>query len=522
MTSKYTLERNRLALAIGTVLAVGAAQAGEDANIVVTTTEDAPVGTITDECTLRDAVASAQDQAAIGGCDSGQDIINIIGFDEALSHSVITLSEGQIGIDDPETLGISGPVPGDPDGITIDGNHESRLFRIHGGTQVGLKYLTLTGGQTATGSGEMYDNAGGAIRATNTDLFIEDVVLTNNRTDAFPAPGGALDADGVELEIHDSVFSNNSTLDDNSWGGAMELTHSDVTIRNSVIENNSTNGAFSRGGAMRVHHGSLEVTRSTFKHNATLGEGSKGGAIHASSLPVTLTESTIESNSTEQSPGGGLYVSHDEITLTNSTVSGNTAGGNGSTGGGIHSHRSDLVLEQSTISGNSATSDGGGIYFNEGDVEDHTFGIMYSTVAFNSSDQGGTDGIHHAGDYSFNLRTSLVVQDEPGSIGCNREPDKYLYSLSTDATCAGSASDASDIALAPLARNGGSTPTHAISTNSVAVDAGAQCHTQYGVLHDQRDFPRPGLGTSDCDAGAFEAQPDEAIFNDAFYEGPMR
>lgn len=522
MTSKYTLDRNRLALAIGTLLAVGPIQAGEDANIVVTTIEDAPVGTVTDACTLRDAVASAQEQTAVGGCDSGQDIINIIGFEEALSESVITLSEGPIGIDDPETLGISGPVPGDPAGITIDGNHQSRLFRIDGGTQVGFKYLTLSGGQTAAGGGGTYDYGGGAIRATNTDLFIEDVILTNNRTDAFPAPGGALDADDVDLEIRDSVFRENSTHGDNSWGGAMELTDSDVTIENTVIKNNSTNGNFSRGGAMRVHHGSLELSRSKVEDNVTLGENSPGGAIEASNAPITITESSIESNATKQSPGGGLHVSHDEITLNKSTVSGNTAGGNDSTGGGIHSHRSDLTLEQSTISNNSATNDGGGILFNEGDVEDRTFAVVYSTIAVNSSDQGGTDGIHHVGDYNFTLRTSLVVQDSPEEVGCNREPDKYTYSLSTDATCAGSASDPADIALAPLSDNGGRTRTHSISTTSDAVDAGIQCHTQYGADSDQRDYPRPGHGTSECDAGAFEAQPDAMIFRDAFYVDPMR
>ena len=52
-----------------------------------------------------------------------------------------------------------------------------------------------------------------------------------------------------------------------------------------------------------------------------------------------------------------------------------------------------------------------------------------------------------------------------------------------------------------FANNFGPTDTHALLVGSVAIDAGqlAECPPT-----DQRGFPRPELGGTDCDSGAFE------------------
>jgi hypothetical protein len=64
-----------------------------------------------------------------------------------------------------------------------------------------------------------------------------------------------------------------------------------------------------------------------------------------------------------------------------------------------------------------------------------------------------------------------------------------------------------ELALEPLADNLGPTETHALLPGSVAIDAAvlADCPTV-----DQRGFPRPEPGGSDCDSGAFERQAEAA------------
>ena len=232
-------------MTIGSLLTCSLAQAGEDPNIIVTTTEDAAIDSPTGECTLRAAVESAQTQSAVDGCEAGQSIINIIGFESELAESTITLTEGQIQIHDPETLVIQGPVAEAPAGITIDGGGNSRLFDIEGGVQVGMKYLTLSGGQTTEGG---YSGGGAAINARDTTLLLEQVVISGNRTDGSLAAGGAILAVDVDLSLANATITGNSTHDSNSRGGAMNLVRSQVSISNSVISHNSTDGLHAQGG----------------------------------------------------------------------------------------------------------------------------------------------------------------------------------------------------------------------------------------------------------------------------------
>ena len=514
MQCKYALRKNRLAVTISSVLACGVVHAGEDANIIVTTTEDAPIGSLTDECTLRAAVEAAQTESVVDGCESGQAIINIIGFDTSLANSTITLTEGEIEIEDPDTLVIRGPVDGDPSGITIDGGGDSRLFNIEGGVQVGMKYMTLTNGKTV-GSGYAY--GGGAIRADDTILLLEQVEISNNQTDGTLAAGGGILAIDTDLTVTDSTITGNATHDSNSRGGGLMLLRSQLSISRSEISDNRTNGVFAQGGGLRLSNSTATVSRTRVIGNRTDTYNSPGGGIFATDSDLTIVESTIADNLTtqSQSSGGGIGASFSDMTVERTTISGNRTQGSSSHGGGVFASRSDLDVRQSTVSGNSASGNGGGIYFRNPYDQDYSHRIFYSTVAFNTA-VGGDGGIYHDGAETFILRTSLVVQAEPQDSGCNKQPDKYLDSISTDAVCASVNTSLEDIALEPLANNGGQTLTHALAEASVAIEAGGDCETTYGITADQRGFPRPGLDSSQCDAGAFEAQPGDSLFRDQF------
>lgn len=514
MQCKYALRRNKLAVTIGSVLACGLVHAGEEANIIVTTTADAPIGELSSECTLRAAIESAQTQSSMDGCEAGQSIVNIIGFDTSLAHSTITLTEGEIKIEDPDTLILRGPVDGDPSGISIDGGANSRLFNIEGGVQVGMKYLTLTNGKTV-GSGYAY--GGGAIRADDTILILEHVEISNNQTDGMLAAGGGILAIDSNLTVTDSTITGNATHDSNSRGGGLMLLRSQLSISRSELSNNRTDGVFAQGGGIRLSHSTATLSRTQVTGNRTDTYNSPGGGIFATDSDLTIVESTIADNLTtqNQSSGGGIGASFSDITVERTTVSGNRTQGSSSHGGGVFASRGDLEIRQSTVSGNSASGHGGGIYFRNPYDQDYSHRIFYSTVAFNTAAEGD-GGIYHNGAETFILRTSIVAQGDPQDSGCNKQPDKYLDSVSTDAVCASVNTSLADIGLQPLADNGGHNLTHALAAHSVAIDAGGDCETSYGITADQRGYPRPGLNSSQCDAGAFEGQPGDAVFQDRF------
>ncbi|MGB8330167.1 MAG: choice-of-anchor Q domain-containing protein, partial [Polyangiales bacterium] len=92
------------------------------------------------------------------------------------------------------------------------------------------------------------------------------------------------------------------------------------------------------------------------------------------------------------------------------------------------------------------------------------------------------------------------------SLGHNR-----MLDLGTDTCALSGLSDqvltSDEMALGLLDFHGGQTPTHLPSSESLLIDAIAAevCHAD--VLEDQRGKPRDG--SSPCDVGAVEVQPDD-------------
>ena len=137
--------------------------------------------------------------------------------------------------------------------------------------------------------------------------------------------------------------------------------------------------------------------------------------------------------------------------------------------------------------------------------------LVHATVAFNSS-SGGADGV--VAD-QLSLNNSLIFQAEAGQTACSTKATSHSNTLATDISCTGTATSLTDIALQPLADNGGPTLTHALGPNSVAIESAGDCVTDFSIDSDQRGIPRPGLGSSACDIGAFEFFFD-GIFADRF------
>ncbi len=200
---------------------------------------------------LRTAVASA----------SGGDTIT---FTAPLSGQTITLTSGQLLINKNLTIDASAL----PAGITLDGNHSSRLFECASGTTNTLTALTLVHGNAA---GVFPANTGGGL-LNQGNLTLNRCTLANNQAGA---TGGG-------IQNFATLTLNQCTL----WGNAQVV-----------------NGG--NGGGGIANQGTLVVNQSTFTanhaDNASIGGG---GILNLDTL--TLNNSIVARNSSM----AGADISH--------------------------------------------------------------------------------------------------------------------------------------------------------------------------------------------------------------------
>jgi CSLREA domain-containing protein len=266
------------------------------AMITVTTTADEN-GTGAG-CSLREAIRSANENSAVGGCVSGS-----AGLDSVvLPSGTYSLSIGPAGddlgqsgdLDVLEELTINGG--GTPSTI-INGAQLDRVFDVLATAMtVTITDITITGGKTET------DQNGGGIDVDSSTLRLERVHLTGNHADNF---GGAIhDNEGILL-ISDGAITNNVALDDS--GGIDHIDGSPLTpsvLTNVTVSGNSSGTATTEGW---------------------------GGGIGASN-PMTLNTVTIVGNTVVDAGGsdyggGGLAAPNppSPVTISNSLIAGNTA-----------------------------------------------------------------------------------------------------------------------------------------------------------------------------------------------------
>lgn len=301
-----------------------------------------------------------------------------------------------------------------------------------------------------------------------------------------------IDANHIDraIEIFDTAqahISNITIRNGNSnvaTGGILNWGNARLT--DVILESN--NGAHG-GGLLNMRN--VNLVRALISNNTAQGNG--GGIGNAGIM--TVTDSIIRQNFAPV--GGALFNPRPyTATLVNSTVSTNTAwsGGGISTGG-------HLTLTNITISGNQAAWNGGGI-------ENGGYATLFN-VTLSNNVVTHTNGI---GNNIFNgyiqnsyVRIKNTIIASASGNNCHIEIGSVIslgHNLGSDATCSliatGDISNTNPL-LAPLANNGGATPTHALLPSSPAIDAGDNngCPSA-----DQRGMPRP-FGIA-CDIGAFE------------------
>jgi len=451
-----------IAAALAAVFATGAAGA---ATITVTTTAD---GSLPGECTLRDAIASANTNAATAGCLAGDAGHDDIVFAPDVTGT-ITLSGGELEI--VEEASITGPGAAL---LTIDAHQASRIFSMTGDASL---TTTLTGMTIANGRTIADSDSGGAIKCL-TALTLVDSVVTGSSTAGANAPGGGLFTATTTL-LTRSTVSGNWTEGYGSLGGGVMVVFGLGTLTDSTISDNWTEGSTAGGGGLVVFWGWFDATliNSTISGNATYGDASQAGGFAA---------------------GGNAFV-------INSTVSGNSTHGYNSGGGftdaGAFSVTGNVTLTNSTIVDNVPAQGGPSINLA---TPDTTVLTATNTILANSG-RGATPLCSRAVDVASSTH-NLASDDSCG----------------TDTLIGGASVAFDDLALGALADNGGATKTHALLAGSVAIDAGDAdaCAAAPVSNLDQRGDARPvdgnGDGTAICDVGSFEAADAGRIFADGF------
>jgi CSLREA domain-containing protein len=453
-----------LTLALGTILAGGSAHA---AVITVTSTED---GSVAGQCTLRDAILAANDNAVHGDCAAGAAGHDDIVFAPGVAGTIF-LTGGQL--ETLEEVSITGP---GADRLAIDAQGNSRILKVTNdeSTTTTISGLTFTGGRTTA------DNEGGGAISCLSALNLIDSVVTGNSTAGASSPGGALFT-ATTTNLTHSTVSGNWTEGYGSIAGGMIVVFGSGTLVDSTVADNWTEGSTSGGGGMVVFWGWFDATliNSTVSGNATFGDNSQAGGIAAGGNAI-LVNSTVSGNSTSGISGAGYS---DAGALS---VSGN------------------VTLTNSTLVDNISHS--GGFAINLANPDTTTLSAINTLIANTAASDGAGGG--------------PLCSAPIGAAGS--------HNIATDASCGtdslvGGAPTSTDaLALGDLADNGGATRTHALLAGSAAIDAAdaAACAADPVNGLDQRGQPRPidgnGDGDAVCDVGAYEASETETIFRDGF------
>jgi lysophospholipase L1-like esterase len=232
--------------------------------------------------------------------------------------------------------------------------------------------------------------------------------------------------------------------------------------------------------------GTLTLRDSTVSRNAAGISAIHNRGEYDAQIGATLTllNSTVSDNASD-----GIMNELGVLALTNSTVSGHSFIG-------VLSYGGTLTMNNSTTSGGDRGIDicGGVIAITNSTVSASRQALYLNFSAKSCSGSATIAGSLINGGCEVDLVSTTSngynIESRGDTCGFDHGTDQVNVS-------------AEDLALGPLADNGGPTMTHALGTGSVAIDVipADMCE----VDEDQRGEPRPGGAM--CDVGAFEVQP---------------
>lgn len=342
MTANSALPLRRplilLALAVAAILATASAPASAATINVKTTSDEFATGT---NCSLRQAIESANTDTAFGGCTSGSgaDTIKLKGGARYIRELPGPAAEdenaaGDYDVKSEITLSVKGKGKAEINGGGLD-----RVFQIFAGAK-------LTGSDLVVRDGDVFsaqpsgDTGGGGILDNGTLVLSHSVVTYNRALGNMQCNcGGGIYVRGVATLERVKVRTNTAS----NVGGGIAWTGGKLRVVESTISGNfadSSGGGFYLGGGLAPNV--VTIRKSTIFGNQSHATGGNfgGGAISVSDFDdskLTATNVTIHGNSADAN-GGGVWVYSGEIKLNSATVTQNTsvaAGGTVGGGGGL-------------------------------------------------------------------------------------------------------------------------------------------------------------------------------------------
>jgi len=355
---------------------------------------------------------------------------------------------------------------------------------------------------------------------------LREAIVNANRDDqsgSIDCPAGQGE-DTIFLPAGTYTLSLSGRNEDEALSGDLDL-NSQLTL----IGEGAQRTVISARGIDRVLHigqaGGVRIEGITLAGGATDEAASDGGGVFVSAgARVDIVDSAIVENFSNRGRGGGIYTLG-ELALTNTTVRDNSTdpeNGNGNSapgssggggvvrqtkegeGGGLYNGPgANLFVFNCTVSANTSKGRGGGVFNDANGVAN----VNHCTVADNVSQRGFGDAFHNSFGGILLFKNTVIANPALGN-DCSGNVAATGNNLASDDSCGLAVTFSRvDPMLAPLALNGGTTQTHALSPESPAVNASNDCTLMDGftrVETDQRGVARPQGDR--CDLGAFELE----------------
>lgn len=368
-------------------------------------------------------------------------------------------------------------------------------------------------------AGAVYVAAGNAtLSHTEFNANLAQVNFSTGPGPAASAYGGALKiATGASVTLNQVQFFNNTSINladpTLAYGGAIFHEGNSLVLRDCEVGASGQFNTAAEGGGIFAS-GYLDMEASIMGNNIA---SAKGGGLYLenSPSPSRIAYSTIAANSA--SSGAGIHLEAAYLDIAHSLLAKNYATGSGPLEGGgavYNGLGGTLAVSNSTLSGNETEGLGGGIYNFE------NASLSFSTVAFNrAAEQGG--GLYSEDPATtgtatvFSVYHSLIANNTSDTLSGGDAAGDFVSSGfnllgNADISNGFSTSDLVNMAvtLEPLADNGGPTLTHALPSDSPAIDAGSTTVTATETDQRGAGFPRAvdgnGDGSAAADLGAFE------------------
>lgn len=353
---------------------------------------------------------------------------------------------------------------------------------------------TFTVTNTAnSGAGSLRQAIIEANLAASDDVIVFDQSVFNVSRTITLAAGSPLVINGIGTLTINGTGANLLTLSGNDASRVFLIdSASSLTIKDLTVFDGYSGTADFDGGGGILTRGLLTIIDCAFVSNRGGSTGSaarSGGGIRQAAGSILIINSTFNGNSAFS--GGAMATEGGGTVIINSTFSNNTAGAGG--GAIFSAFQNTLTIINSTINANQAgivtfSSGGGGGISNSGGTVTVRNTIIANNTISNSSASGP------------DVRGSFV------SEGCN------LVSNTAASSGFGVPCDLvnANPMVAPLANNGGKTQTHALLSNSPAINAGnnslAADAANNPLTFDQRGACFRRIVGGRVDIGAFETQ----------------